>query len=55
MPKETLTNWECECGFPYNFMDMTECDECGKPKPKDAPTSEHKVIGEASATSVTLD
>lgn len=51
---DTMANWTCECGFPYNFMDMNECDECGKKKPEDAPTSKHKVYGEANAVDVTI-
>jgi hypothetical protein len=52
---KTMKNWTCECGFPYNYMYMKECDECGKAKPKDAPVTKHKVIGTAQAEKVFED
>ena len=50
----TMKNWTCECGFPYNYMDMTHCDECGKVKPDNAEVTEHTIYGEIEANSVEL-
>ena len=52
---DQITNWTCDCGFPYNYMGMKECDECGKQKPEDAPITEHKVIGTTQANNVSFD